>query len=72
MKETMTIRLPSDLRHELEALSREEHMSMSDLVRESLRRFVAVRQFKRLRIKVAPYAEAQGLFTDDDIFRELK
>lgn len=68
-KPTLTIRLPKDLRAELEAISREDERPVSDIVRESLRRYVAVRQFRRLRGKVLPFAEAQGFLTDEDVFR---
>jgi predicted transcriptional regulator len=68
-KPTLTLRLPKDLRAELEVISREDERPVSDIVRESLRRYVAVRQFRRLRGKVLPFAEAQGFLTDEDVFR---
>ena len=71
MKQSITIQLPEDLCHELEALSQAEHTPLNEIVRESLRRYVAIRNFRRLRDKVLPFAEAQGLLTDEDVFREL-
>lgn len=71
MSRTLNIRLPEELRSELMALSKEEHKPFSDLVRESLREFLAVRRFRRLRRKVLPFAEAQGLLTDEDVFKNL-
>jgi predicted transcriptional regulator len=71
MSSTITIRLPDDLRRELETISTAENKPLSDVVRESLRRYVAIRQFGRLRRKVLPFAEAQGLLTDEDIFESL-
>ena len=65
----LTIRLPEDLRADLESLSNDEHRSVSDIVRESIRRYVAIQRFRALRRKVLPFAEAQGLITDEDIFR---
>jgi len=41
---------------------------MSDLVRESLQRYIAIYKFRRLRNKVLPFAESQGILTDEDIF----
>jgi len=35
---TLTIRLPDELRRELDKLSRDENKAVSDIVRESLRR----------------------------------
>ena len=68
MSSTITIRLPDDLRSELEAISKAENKLLSDVVRESLRRYVAIQQFRLLRKKVLPFAESQGLLTDEDIF----
>ncbi|MBI4230899.1 MAG: ribbon-helix-helix protein, CopG family [Planctomycetes bacterium] len=68
---TITVRLPRDLRNDLERLRKAEHKPLSDLVRESVRQYVAARGFRRLRGKVLPFAEAQGLLTDDDVFRAL-
>jgi predicted transcriptional regulator len=71
MKPTITVRLPEDLRSELEDISEVEHKPLSEIVRDSIRRYVAIYQFRRLRNKVLPFAEAQGLLTDEDIFESL-
>lgn len=68
---TLTIRLPDDLRTALDKISRDENKAVSDIVRESLRRYVAVERFRAIRRKVLPFAEAQGLLTDEDVFRAL-
>jgi predicted transcriptional regulator len=72
LRSTLTIRLPEDLRAELEQISVAEKTPLSDIVRESLRRYVAIRQFRRLRRKVLPFAESQGLLTDEDVFEALR
>ena len=71
MHSTITIRLPDDLRAELESLCDAQKKPLSDLVRESLRRYVALQQFRRLRGRVLPIAESQGLLTDEDVFDAL-
>jgi predicted transcriptional regulator len=68
---TLTIRLPDDLRADLEALSTAEHKAVGDIVRESIRRYVAIQRVRALRKKVVPFAEAQGLITDEDVFRAV-
>lgn len=68
---TLTIRLPDELRSDLDEISREENKAVSDIVRESLRRYIAVEKFRSVRRKILPFAEAQGLITDDDIFKAL-
>ena len=64
----MTIRLPQDLQRKLQKLCRERHRSTSDVVRESIRRYIAAEQLREVREKLRPYAEAQGIFTDEDVF----
>jgi predicted transcriptional regulator len=68
---TMTIRIPDPLRRQLQALSKRKQLPLSDLVRDSLRRYVAVEQFKALRSKSLPFAEAQGYLTDEDVFKAV-
>lgn len=68
---TLTIRLPELLKSDLDEICREEHKAVSDIVRESLRRYIAVEKFRSVRKKILPFAEAQGLLTDDDIFKTL-
>lgn len=68
---TLTIRLPDDLRAELQKLSQEQSKPVSDIVRESIRRYVAVERFRALRRKVLPFAEAQGFLTDEDVFKAI-
>ncbi len=68
MKQTLTIRIPDDLREELQKISKEESKPMSDLVRESLQRYLAIYKFRRIRNKVLPFAESQGILTDEDVF----
>jgi predicted transcriptional regulator len=68
---TLTIRLPEDLRDDLRKLSEEQSKPVSDIVRESIRRYVAVEKFRALRKKVLPFAEAQGFLTDEDVFKAI-
>jgi predicted transcriptional regulator len=68
---TLTIRLPETLKTDLDKISREENKAVSDIVRESLRRYIAVERFRSVRRKILPFAEAQGLLTDDDVFKAL-
>jgi len=68
---TLTIRLPDDLRADLQRVSQDENKPVSDVVRESLRRYVAVAKFRSLRRRVLPFAEAQGFITDEDVFEAI-
>ena len=72
MNQSISIRIPDDIRKNLKAISKKEGKPLSDLVRESLQKYIAVYRFRQLRNKVLPFAEAQGLLTDDDVFENLK
>ncbi|MHB8279639.1 MAG: ribbon-helix-helix protein, CopG family [Candidatus Humimicrobiaceae bacterium] len=71
MDKIITIRVPEDLNDDLQKISKEEDKPVSNLVRESLRRYIQIYRFRKLRGKVLPFAEAQGLLTDEDIFNKL-
>lgn len=68
---TVTVRIPDPLRRELDKFCRQEKRALSDVVRESLRRYVAVERFRKLRAKALPFAEAQGFLTDEDVFKAV-
>lgn len=68
MRETITISIPEDLKKELDAVTKREGLTRSDLVRESLRAFLTLRRFRQLRMKLTAKAKAQGIYTDQDVF----
>ena len=68
---TLTIRLPDDLRAHLQKISQEQNRPISDIVRECIRRYVAVERFRTLRRKALPFAEAQGFLTDEEVFKTI-
>jgi predicted transcriptional regulator len=71
MNKAITVRIPDDMRKELEGLSKSEHKPVSDVIRESLRKYIAIHKFRKIRNMVLPFAEAQGILTDEDIFKEI-
>ena len=69
---TLTLRIPDELDKELDQQSAASHLSKSDLAREALQRYLRVGRFRALRSKLVPRAQAQGINTDEDVFRVLK
>ena len=65
---TTTVRAPADLRRQLRKLSESGARPVSDLVRESIQRYVSIQQFRALRTSVIPVAEAAGPLSDQDVF----
>jgi len=71
MSQTLAIRIPDKLREELQEISRAEGKPISDLVRESLRRYIAIYRFRRLRNMVIPFAEAESIHADGDVYKQV-
>lgn len=70
MRASISVSLPEELRRELDELKEAEGVTRSDLVREAVREYVFARRFRSLRRELMPYAEAEGVYTDEDVFRE--
>lgn len=68
MRDTVTISLPGDVRRELDRVAKAEGVSRSDLLRQSLEDFLFVRRFRQLRQRMMAAAQAQGVYTDQDVF----
>ncbi len=51
--------------------SKERGLPAGELVRDSLKRYLAVERFRALRGKVLPFAEAQGFLADEDVFKAI-
>lgn len=67
----LTIRLDPKLERELDRAVAATGRSRSDLVRDALRRQLALSQFEQLRRRLVPFAEARGYLTDEDVFRDV-
>lgn len=68
---TLTLRIPDELDQELERQSTATRLSKSDLAREALQRYLQILRFRSLRSKLVPLAQAEGINTDEDVFRAL-
>jgi predicted transcriptional regulator len=71
MSDVLSIRLTEELRRELDRLCKREKRPASEVAREALRRYLASEELRRLRERLRPYAEAQGVFTDEDMFKAV-
>lgn len=71
MRESISVSLPEEMKQALDSLSESEGVTRSDVVREALHEYIYVRRLRKLRSRIMPYAEAQGVYTDEDVFREV-
>ncbi|MEI7774398.1 MAG: ribbon-helix-helix domain-containing protein [Verrucomicrobiota bacterium] len=71
MQSILTIRLDEDLDTLLERVCARSGRNRSDVVRDALRRQLAVTAFDQLRSLTKPFAEAKGFLTDEDVFEAI-
>jgi predicted transcriptional regulator len=67
----LTIRLDRDLERQLAQVAKRSGRSRSQVVRDALRRQLAIARFRDLRRRIMPLAEAAGYVTDEDVFRDV-
>lgn len=69
MKNTpLTVRLDPRLEAMLERVCRDTGRSRSEVVREALRRQLTLELVEEARRQLVPFAEARGIYTDEDVF----
>ena len=71
MRQTVAVSLPNELKKTLDKVCKEEGVSRSDLVRESLREYLFKRRFRRLRARMLAKASVRGIHTDQDVFDQV-
>jgi hypothetical protein len=69
---TVTIELDDFLRDALANESARTGASVEETALEMLRRHLRLRTFDELREQMIPFALAQGIVTDEDVFREMQ
>lgn len=67
----LAIRLDRKLAERLDTVTRRTGRTRSQIVREALRRHLAVAQLDDLRKRIMPFAGAAGYLTDEDIFQDI-
>jgi len=71
VRRAVTVSLPEPLTEELDAVSREEGITRSEVVRDALKRYFTLREYRALRAQLIIEAEAKGVVTDEDVFNRV-
>ena len=71
MPGTLTIRLDKELERNLAKVCARSGRTRSAVIRDALRRQLALARFEDLRRRVMPFAEARGYLVDDDVVRDV-
>ena len=53
------------------AMMSREGMTKTEIINEALRRFLLEKEFQGIREKLLPYAQAKGIYTEEDVERVL-
>jgi predicted transcriptional regulator len=67
----LTIRLDRTLERQVTRVAKSTGRSRSEVVRDAVRRQLALTEFEDLRRRIMPFAEARGYLTDEDVFRDV-
>jgi metal-responsive CopG/Arc/MetJ family transcriptional regulator len=68
VRKAVTVSLPEPLTEQLDAVSREEGTTRSEVVRDALKRYFTLREYRALRAELTIEAESKGIVTDEDVF----
>jgi predicted transcriptional regulator len=68
VQNSITVSLPDALKTALDEAVQEAGRSPSDLMCEALRDYLFIRKFGSLREHMTSKAQAQGIYTDEDVF----
>ncbi len=68
MQESITLNLPRDIKVAMDDIILKEGISSGDLIREALQQYLFLRRFRLLRERMLTQAEAQDIYTDQDVF----
>ncbi|MDP1606083.1 MAG: ribbon-helix-helix protein, CopG family [Rhodocyclaceae bacterium] len=71
MSATLSIRIDDVLERELTLAAKAAHRPKGDIVREALRRQLALARYQAVRVEVTALAEQQGFLTDEDVFKAV-
>ena len=71
MSTSLTIRLDDLLSQSLDKAATGSGRTRSEVVRDALRRQLAISAIDEVRKQLVPLAEAHGWLTDEDVFRDV-
>jgi len=71
MSTSLTIRLDDQLSQSLDKAATGSGRTRSEVVRDALRRQLAISAIDEVRKQLVPLAEAHGWLTDEDVFRDV-
>jgi metal-responsive CopG/Arc/MetJ family transcriptional regulator len=71
MGKSTTVELSAEISAELDAWAAKNGTSRNEAVQDAVREFLFFRRCRDLRTRMMGEAQAQGLYTDEDVFNRI-
>jgi predicted transcriptional regulator len=71
MRSVISISLPENIASQLTEFAHEMGRNKSDIVKESISQFLWEAKFNAVRKKLAPKARAEGVISEEDMFKAV-
>ena len=71
MSESVSISFPKKLLSQINKEVKKKGVSRSELIADVMEKYFYLQEFYKLREKSVPLAQAQGIFTDEDVFARV-
>ena len=72
MRQALSVSLPEGLAAALNRVTKQIHLTRSEVVKLALQDFLRNQELEALRRRLVPKARRKGIFTDEDVFRTLR
>jgi len=69
MRETVTISLTGEIKKKLDEIASKENINRSEIVKNALKQYFSVIEFRRIRKLMIPKAEKAKIFSEDDVYK---
>lgn len=68
---TLNVNIPDEMNAQIEDICQQRHCTLDEAVRDVLRRWIAVEQFRKDAAEVRKLAEAAGFRSEEDFLEDV-
>jgi len=71
VRAAVTVSLPPELLKKVDKLAKQKGIGRSDFIREAINSYIWQMKFEELRERIKIQARKKGIFTEEDVFKEI-
>jgi len=71
MRNILSISVNDDMKNKLDRIMVKENTSRSEIIKRALEQYFYTVEMVNLRNELRPYAEKQGIFSEEDVFNTI-